>query len=402
MEIQASDGVHTDALSVKVTVREVNEGPEISGQQTFSFSENQTTSRFLATYTATDPEDPSAIITRWSLTGSDAGDFTITENGQLTFRQAPDYESPADSGRDNVYNFSVRASDGRHYGYLPVTVSITDVNEPPTITTISTSATELRQDENRIARLYTYRATDPEGGTVTWSVGGVDESHFAIDARGEFAFRATSPPNFEQPGDVDGDNVYAVEIQASDGAHTYALSVRVTVREVNEGPEISRIGSPPGSVPENQDQTQVLALYTATDPEGGAVSRWRTSGIDGGDFVINEQGELRFRAVPDYDRPADANRDNTYVFRVEVSDGRYYGSFDETVTVTEINEHDPVIRSSSRTSFTYREEDTSALYTYSAVDGDRGERRDQIGARGRRRRPPLRDSTDRNASSRIQ
>ena len=114
-----------------VTVTDQNEGPEISGQQSLSFTENQTTEWVLATYTATDPEDPSALITRWSLTGTDAGDFTIDENGQLTFRNVPDHERPADSRRDNVYNLSVRASDGRNYGYLEVTVIVEDVNEAP-------------------------------------------------------------------------------------------------------------------------------------------------------------------------------------------------------------------------------------------------------------------------------
>ena len=390
--VASDDRGNRDTLDIIVTVTDVNEGPAITGQASHTVSENF--DDVLATYTATDPEDPAAAITRWSLTGSDAGDFTISDNGELSFRQVPDYDRPADSGRDNVYNFSVRASDGRYYGYLPVTVTVTDVNEPPTITTISTSATELRQNENRTSRLYTYRATDPERGAISWSVGGVDGRFFAIDNRGQFAFSESTPPNFEQPGDLDGNNVYEVEIQAGDGVSTDVLSVRVTVREVNEGPEISRIGSPPGSVPENQDQTQVLARYTATDPEGGAVSRWRTSGTDGGDFVINEEGELRFRAAPDYDRPADANRDNTYIFRVEVSDGRNTGSFVETVTVTNINEHDPVIRSSSRTSFTYREEDTSALYTYSAADGDKDDVTDWStgGADGH-----LFEFTDRNA-----
>ena len=35
-----------------------NEGPEISGQQSLSFTENQTTERVLATYTATGPRGP--------------------------------------------------------------------------------------------------------------------------------------------------------------------------------------------------------------------------------------------------------------------------------------------------------------------------------------------------------
>ena len=92
------DAFNTGTLDVTVTVTDVNEGPEISGQQGLSFTENQATDRVLAFYSASDPEDPSALITRWSLTGRDAGDFTIDESGQLTFRNVPDYESPADSG----------------------------------------------------------------------------------------------------------------------------------------------------------------------------------------------------------------------------------------------------------------------------------------------------------------
>ena len=107
----------------------------MTGSVSLTFTENVEMDRVLATYTGRDPEDPSADITRWSLSGTDAGDFTINENGELSFRYVPDYERPADSGRDNLYNFSVRASDGSLYGYLGVTVTVEDVNEAPTITT---------------------------------------------------------------------------------------------------------------------------------------------------------------------------------------------------------------------------------------------------------------------------
>ena len=156
------DNFNTSSLDVTVTVTDVNEGPEVSGQQFLTFTENQATDRVLATYNATDPEDPSAVITRWSLSGTDAGDFTINESGELSFRNVPDYERPADSGRDNVYNFSVRASDGSLYGYLSVTVTVDDVNEPPTITT--TSKTDFSYRENGTATIYTFKASDPETG----------------------------------------------------------------------------------------------------------------------------------------------------------------------------------------------------------------------------------------------
>ena len=132
MTIQVADDISgTDSLPVTVAVRDVNEPPDVTGQQSLSFAENHATDSVLASYNAIDPENPTAQITRWSTSGTDGGDFTIDENGQLRFRNVPDYERPADSGRDNVYSFSVRASDGRLYGYLPVTVTVTDVNEPP-------------------------------------------------------------------------------------------------------------------------------------------------------------------------------------------------------------------------------------------------------------------------------
>ena len=168
--VAKDDAFNSGTLDVVVTVTDQNEGPEVTGTTSLSFTENQTTERVLATYTATDPEDPGAPITRWSLTGTDAGDFTISENGQLTFRNVPDHERPADSGRDNVYNLSVRASDGRNYGYLEVTVIVEDVNEPPAVTGTDTFTyrprprtpnSHLHED---FAIRATLRTTTPNGG----------------------------------------------------------------------------------------------------------------------------------------------------------------------------------------------------------------------------------------------
>ena len=467
--VQASDGTHTGPVAVMVNVTDVNEGPEISGIQSLGFDENRATEQVLARYAGRDPESPGTPINRWSTSGTDGGDFTINENGELTFRNVPDYERPADSNRDNIYTFSVRAYDGRYYGHHEVTVTVNDldeitgpsaldrpenfegllatysaigrgdltvvptwrltgtdsgdfsisergeltfrstpdyerpadsnrdnvysiavqvsdggyygsrdvtvtvtpVNEPPTITTTSSSATGLRQPENRTSRLYTYRATDPEGSSITWSVGGADGSFFSIDQRGQLSFSETSPPDFEFPGDSGGDNIYNVTVQASDGAHTESVAVMVNVTDVNEGPEISGIQSL--GFDENRATEQVLASYTGRDPEspGTPINRWSTSGTDGGDFTINENGELTFRNVPDYERPADSNRDNIYNFSVRAYDGRYYGYHEVTVTVRDVNEA-PTITTTSRTEFSHGENDTSTIYTFRATDPEGG------------------------------
>ena len=369
--VVANAGGYSDRLDVVVTVTDVNEGPEINleGSAPGNVPENQVQDTVLARYRAADPEDPTVQITRWGTSGTDGGDFVMNEQGELRFRYVPDYERPADSNQDNEYLFTVRASDGRYYGYLEVMVTVTPVNEPPTITTTSSSATGLRQSENQTSRLYTYRATDPEGATIRWLVGGTDERFFTINERGEFSFNENNPPDYEIPEDSGGDNVYEVTIQArDDGFNTDSLPVTVTVREINEGPEVTS-GQATFTISENQDLPN--AVYSGFDPEGGTVTRWTVGGRDGGDFTITQDGLLTFRSLPDYDRPADSNRDNVYELEVRPYDGRYYGSFDVTVTVTPVNEHDPVIRSGSRTSFTYREDSTSTLYTYSATDGDK-------------------------------
>ena len=96
---------------------------------------------------------------------------------------------------------------------------------------------------------------------------------------------------------------------------------------------------------ENQDL--VGARFTSTDPEGDDVTRWNLSGSDGGDFTISENGVLTFRDPPDYDRPADSNRDNEYLVTVRAYDiGNRYGSLDVTVTVTSENEATPVVTGS--------------------------------------------------------
>ena len=367
--IQATDdGSNTASLPVTVTVTEVNEGPEVtSGRDSFTVSENQSLPN--AVYTGSDPEG--GTVTRWALGGRDGGDFNISQEGTLTFRSLPDYERPADSNRDNVYEVQIRPYDGRYYGSFDVTVTVTDVNEPPTITTTSSSATNLQQPENRTTRLYTYRATDPEGETITWSVAGVDGRFFAINERGELAFDETQPPDYEQPGDSGRDNVYNATVRAQDqGGITAELEISVTVTAVNEGPEVTS-GQPAFTISENQSLPN--AVYTGSDPEGGAVTRWALGGRDGGDFNISQDGLLTFRSLPDYERPADSNRDNVYEVQIRPYDGRYYGSFDVTVTVTDVNEP-PTITTTSSSATTLRQNEnlTTRLYTYRATDPEGG------------------------------
>ena len=359
----------TDTLAVTVTVTDVSEGPTVTGPQDLSFAENQTTDWVLGSYGAVDPEDPTATITRWSLSGTDAGDFTVSDTGELSFRKVPDFERPADSNKDNAYSLSVRASDGRHYGYLAITVTVENVNEAPDITTAG--KTEFAYRENATAAVATFSAADPEDAAVAWSLSGTDRDVFAVtvDSRGRGVLGFAAPPDFEDPADAGPDNVYEVTVVAADEQGlTDTLAVTVTVTDVSEGPTVTGPQEPVVRR-EPDHRAGCWAPTAAVDPEDptATITRWSLSGTDAGDFTVSDTGELSFRRVPDFERPADSNKDNAYSLSVRASDGRHYGYLAVTVTVENVNEA-PDITTAGKTEFAYRENATAAVATFSADD----------------------------------
>ena len=213
----------TATIEVTINVTDVYEAPVLSGDATVSHAENETE---VATYTAMDAENASLT---WSLSGDDAGDFNISSSGELTFASVPDYENPADADTDNVYMVTVEADDGTNMDTHDVTVTVTDVNEPPAIT----GDAEHDYAENGAGDVATFTATDPDAGAaITWEMSGADASLFDISG-GVLTF--VSPPDYEAPGDADGDNVYEVTVVATDSdGLTDSSDVTITVTDVDE------------------------------------------------------------------------------------------------------------------------------------------------------------------------
>ena len=77
---------------------------------------------------------------------------------------------------------------------------------------------------------------------------------------------------------------------------------------------------------------------------------------------------MAFRNTPDYDRPADSNRDNEYLVTVRAYNGSTYGSLEVTVTVTDTNEANPVVTGRQNLSFRENTATATRLYTYRATD----------------------------------
>jgi uncharacterized protein YjiK len=199
-----------------------------------SVAENQTA---VTTVTAVDPNMGDTLT--FSISGGpDAARFQIDSGtGVLTFVTAPNHESPTDVGANNVYDVTVMVSDGAGgTDSQALAVTVLNVNEfPPVITSDGGGANAaLSRPENQTA-VTTVTATDGDADVLTFSIsGGDDAAKFAINASsGVLTF--VSAPDFENPTDVGGNNVYEVIVSASDGSLSDAQAIAVTVTNVNEG-----------------------------------------------------------------------------------------------------------------------------------------------------------------------
>ena len=343
-----------DSHTLTVNVTDVNEAPEItSPPATRSVAENSTA---VHTFAATDVD--ASDTQTWSVEGADDGGlFTINQTtGELTFSNAPDFETPTQSGSTNntyVVSVKVEDSDGLSDTH-ELTVTVTDVNETPSITS---GPSIIAKDENTqtTESIATYVATDPDAttGTMSWDLEGNDAGDFTITStvNGTANLFFAASPDFENAADTGTDNVYDVTVRVRDNGSPRlqdTLGVAITVEDVNETPVISGDNSPDFAEIEYDATSAVLTIgaYTATDDEGDSVT-WAVRGTDAGHFSINTTtGELSFSIQPDFENPVNMASNNMYEIVLEAEDdnaqggktGTKMGTYAVTVSVTNVDE----------------------------------------------------------------
>jgi hypothetical protein len=155
--------------------------PVMEGDATADAQENSTGTF----YTATATQAGSTLT--YALDGTDAALFSINANtGAVAFLNAPDFEAPADVGRDNVYNIEVTASNGV-YTSLPKTVAITvsNVYEAPVMLTGASWATSF--NEGALSSKLLIDVPEPSRASVV-----LDTANQQLDfsARGSYGLEA--------------------------------------------------------------------------------------------------------------------------------------------------------------------------------------------------------------------
>ena len=315
--VEADAGGETGMVAVTVTVTNVAELRMVSGDATADYAENDTEA--VATYTADGPDAASAT---WSVSGADMGDFTISSSGVLTFNAVPNFEAPVDADTNNVYQVTVEADAGGETGMVAVTVTVTNVNEPPEFPS-DIGARSVAENTAAGANIGDpVAATDADADdTLAYTLGGADMDSFDIDP-------GTGQLMTKDALDYETKASYDVTVTATDRAglaDTITVTIMVTDVDENEAPEFPS-ATADRSVPENTATGEPIgAPLAATDPNEDTLT-YALEGDDAASFSIDPAtGQLLTSAQ------LDRTTKSTYTVIVRATDD---GGLSDTITVT--------------------------------------------------------------------
>ena len=138
------------------------------------------------------------------------------------------------------YKVRVRAMNDEGLSDWSATVEgIPSANQVPVFDSSTSAAVSV--DENT-ARVVALSASDPDGGDLTWEVsGGADEALFTLIEDETDSTEAVLvfdiAPDYENPTDKDGNNVYVAAVTVTDdNGGSAAVTITVTVVDVAEPP----------------------------------------------------------------------------------------------------------------------------------------------------------------------
>ena len=329
-----SDG-QTDTMDVTVTVTNVDE----DGTVTLSTVQPRVGVPLTATLTDIDGA-VSDVTWMWERgTGSSLGSPETIEGAD-----SATYTPTADDAGDYLRATATSYTDpqGSDQSAEPVVsdnaVEMDDRNTAPEFPDQDMEADGDQTDQERMVAENTdadvivgtpVTATDPNGDTLTYTLGGTDAASFSID-------RLTGQLQTKAALDREERDTYMVTVTATDPSGLSAtIAVTIKVTNVDEAPEIMRGGlaiTGQRSVRYDENGSDPVGTYTASGP-GAATASWTLTGADAGDFDFSN-GMLTFRASPDFESPADADMDNMYEVTLEANDGTYIDTHVVTVTVT--------------------------------------------------------------------
>jgi|GEM_PF-1648840 len=302
-------GGSSNINTLTVIVNGTNDAPIITSNgggntAAISIAENTTA---VTTVTSTDAENDAVT---YSISGDDSAKFSVDSvSGALAFVSAPDFETPTDTGGDNVYNVIVTATDsGNLTDSQSIAITVTNVVEdgetPPATTpeptpvtntapVLSSSAVTINYTDTAINDTFaassgTFTATDADSDTLTFGIieGGTVANGISsvTNAYGTLAVTAatgayTFTPNTTAINALTANATATFSIVANDGKdNSTPQTFTVNLTGANDQPVLNSGGTVAGTynaaVPTGLVGTLVSSLVSSsnvTDSDSGAI-----------------------------------------------------------------------------------------------------------------------------------
>jgi hypothetical protein len=242
-----------------------NTAPTDIALSTPSIAENQAINTVIATLSGTDSENN---ISTYTLSGTDASSFNI--NGtQLRSSTSFNFESKSS------HSITITATDTYSETYSETfTITITDVNEAPTVSSVSASTNEDTANSS-----ITLSGSDVDGNSLTYSVVS-NPSNGTVSISGS---TATYTPN----ANFNGTDSFTYK--ANDGSlDSNSATVSLTISAMNDAPTIS--GTPSTSIayggsysftPTGADSDGDSLTYSITNKPSWATFSTTTGALTG-------------------------------------------------------------------------------------------------------------------------
>ena len=310
INVEVTDGNAVVPYAFTIQIEDVPDIPpvvsnlESTSATNFTVPEGQ---NFVVDLNVSDVEDNNLTL---SITGGDDQSlFGLSQSGTLTFLSNPDYENPDDLNGDNFYILDINVTDGMNPIQRSLIVEVLNANEeaPQFDQNLGASDSPVLHPENQ-SFVTTLVVSDDTNETLEFLlIGGTDQSKFELNSTsGELHFKSDHLPDFEVNGSFDGDNIYDIKIQVSDGIYSSIGEMFIEISDLNEPPTLSQTTF---EVIEDQATELMVAVF---DPENDPFS-WDflrspnhgiLSLIDGGYLYTPNQDfngfdEVQFIAIDD-------------------------------------------------------------------------------------------------------
>ncbi len=362
-----SDSIAVTIVVTRSVMQPTNDAPVFTDGDTTtrSIDENTDAGENIGTPVAATDANTSDTLT-YTLGGTDAASFSIdSTTGQLQTSAALSHETKSS------YTVTVSVSDGNQgSASITVTIRVTDVNEAPVFDDGENTTRAISENVGADINIGpVVAAKDPDGDTLTYSLGGTDAPSFRIGSTTGQLKTTNTELDFETK------SAYSVTITVSDEDNLRAtISVTIKVTDLDDTPSNNAPVFTDGEqttrrIAENTVAgTNIGAPVSAIDADNNPLA-YVLQGDDAASFSIDSNtGQLKTSAALNHETQS------AYSVIVKVLDGGLTDTIDVTITVDDVNEA-PVFTTGSLTRRIAENTvaGTNIGATFTATDPDAGD-----------------------------